>query len=240
MRRFLTLEDLKNDIEWPTWSNIFDNFGHLLIAPEFEVFDIDMRRGDITNIPPDRNSGLFFTGLYNSETPESLTLGFLLLLLRGKITNDGHHPYGEPIAKFYSLRDTILNNLRAKMERTLSDDILVQLGLSPQQFIIKIHDIKIADLGVYTYVDGIGAPDVFIGPGIDTTITVILSIEDISGFEPGEDQALRIQYNNLCSNYTVQSEAELRNWAVQLQIPGAIGMNKLALCQSIVDYYGWA
>ena len=141
---------------------------------------------------------------------------------------------------FMSIKDKAMDYIKQKMQPSIKHTYLEQVGLSSDQFIIKLVDIKIA-ANTFVYIDpkkieynGLPYYGNFIG---QVFVALTLNIEDISGLEPGEIQALQIKYNNLCSSYSTLSMLELREWALQLQLPN--NGTKSDLCTAIKTYYGF-
>lgn len=127
----------------------------------------------------------------------------------------------------------VKNNLNDKIIPYVKQEFLNRVGLSENQFIIRVKNLK-----VY--------PTVQTNKNIQPCITNILvtiefdmSIQDMSGFIPGGEYALKIKYNNLCSSYTTQSVDELRDWARTIGVRNYMNLLKEQLCEAIKSTYGW-
>ena len=135
------------------------------------------------------------------------------------------------IETYASVRKSVKTRLEKELtsigEKTLLSPDLPPNGprLYPDQFVIKTHNI---DMEAFVTVNR-GKRKVFLEQGID--IELVMSIEDISGFEPEGRQALYTKFNYLCSHNSLDSLDELRDWAQSLGIVYSGSSSKDQLCE---------
>lgn len=222
-RRFIDSEDLGALDEDNDLRVAIEYMLELIVFPEFKALSYDNKfyLDDIKNF--EGNNLLFYcriTGLSIEVKP-----------------NEDAESY-DFIEKYIAIKDNAMYNIIEKTTPVVKENYLHGGSLSSNQFIIKFINIKFIP-NVRFYIDGSYIPEEnyygYLTGEVD--IRIILNIEDISGLEPGQIQALQIKYNNLCSSYTVQSINELQQWAKQLGLPNY--GTKQDLCLAIKTYYGF-
>lgn len=132
------------------------------------------------------------------------------------------------IDQYYANKDSILSRLYDDMTPSIRDSLVIQSGLSPDQFMISTHKITLHPI-FSTYMSGMSGE---VGGYVD--IELILSIEIISELGLGTVQS---QYNDLCKQLSQYSTYDIQKWAGSLGIGGYENMDRAALCANIQEYY---
>jgi hypothetical protein len=222
-RRFIDSKDLEEN------EDLYGSIGELLtliIFPEFQSL--------LTN---DHD---FYFDFINDLEPNNLSIHCRIHVFSLNIPADKDVSSTEFIEKYIAIKDKAMSNIIAKMSPTVKEDYLSRVSLSNDQFIIKLINIDLRP-DVRAYADSgydLGPENNQYGSlTAEVYITLILNIEDISGLEPNEIQALQAKYNYLCSEYSRQAITELQEWAKQLGLP--IYNTKQELCLAIKSYYGF-
>lgn len=112
---------------------------------------------------------------------------------------------------------------------------MINAGLSPDQFIIVINPISVNPI-IRMFVDQTDEAGIELGVQLFMTLT----IEDISGLEPGEMGELAARFRYLCSIGT--NINELRKWVLSLSGSDKWAVertNKEQLCQVLRVKYGF-
>lgn len=151
----------------------------------------------------------------------------------------GRYDSGKIIERYYEMKDGAINNIMKKRK----EGIMTKVGLAPENYKLRIVGVT-TELTVSTMMREMRDTEVTIGDIIgysyvNVKVGIIMSIEDITGYEPGGDQALRIRYNALCKAESMYGMDELQKWAKEIGIRKIEEKDKIMLCQEIREYYGW-
>ena len=132
---------------------------------------------------------------------------------------------------YYQHHQSSLANLKAAFYPTVKAADLHSVGLSPDQFLIRLVDVSMSpDIRVYRNSE---AAETFVGENIYVDLT--LHIEDISVFEPEGDLYLLTKYRYLCEH---GGTGDLELWLYGLGYETQ-GMSKDQMCATIRRHYGF-
>lgn len=232
-RVFASVEQL-SDTNDPL-RNSLDNLFRLILNQELAIFGVTISDINVNELTFYNNPIIpGYYGGFRSE-PNLVSYGFHIIA--------EHHPYDPNSQSYFGLNLTYFLDKVKHFERNMTNNIvptvkpgfLNKVGLSEDQFIIT------TTFNIYEYSVSIPPPQ----PGQSSFIElnfgfrIYFQVEDISSLAPGGLMALKVKFNNLCSDYTVQSIDELRQWVLSLNIPNSSKMTKLQLCNALSSHYKW-
>lgn len=142
-------------------------------------------------------------------------------------------PYVE---NYYNLRGNIYELIKSQFYPTVKPQNLIDVGLSPEQFMISFKDMIISP-----YIATVNRVNGEIAAVFNVIVIITLMIEDVSILKPGEIGELAARFSYLCSAAETHGVNELRKWV--LSLPGAPDqwtvnrMNKEQLCLILKDRY---
>ena len=165
------------------------------------------------------------------------------------------------IEDYANNRDSTLAYLKRTLMPSISADRLLLTGLMlgdpglprgeglpldtprllPDQFVVRTHNMTLKPIVrafIDAYANGPGSVDIN-GARLSMKIYIELtmSIEDISGLESGEPQALHVKFEYLCKRDTKDAIVELQEWANELGIIFPLAPSKEELCKAIAGVY---
>lgn len=132
---------------------------------------------------------------------------------------------------------SINNHIVSSMTPTVKSELTTDSGLTPDQFIVKL--VSFVEILPKVSVVNNSEEVVFTQ---EVILTLVINIEDISVYEPGQEVPLLLRYEFLCSDKSLQSDKELREWVNDLDIydPTTIGSaGREELCDAIRTHYGF-
>ena len=219
MRRFITSEEINDLDDNKQLSFLINNLFTDVIKPEFiavvSTEDIDIELDNTEDIADNK-----------------IRYEYSVTLFAEQYENKQLFDFTTYIETYYLFKDTILNNLKQKLKPTIDEDLLIKVGLSPQQFLIQTYNIKMTPF--FRSYSNFSTNNVY----GNAHIIIDFSIEDISELEPEGIQALKTKYNYLCDNYNTSSTKELKQWALSLNIVDNVEeLSRNELCNIIKLYY---
>jgi hypothetical protein len=97
---------------------------------------------------------------------------------------------GDYITQYNDFKDTIINNLRAKLQPTIGDEeLLDHVGLLSDKFLIRTLEIT-SSCEIYTTYHYYTYEPRF---DIDLNLDLLFNIEELSGYKPGGNLALEAE-----------------------------------------------
>ena len=146
----------------------------------------------------------------------------------------------DAVAAFAGKKKRMMISLSNKLMPAISAEMLNAHGLSEDQFVAQTIAIDVKPfVSVYMHPEEDTEPGERGGLSFEIIIEIYLRIEDVSELQPGEIQALRLKYINLCRSNTTMSFDELKEWAHDIGIADVDNMSKPTLCAAVRDHYGF-
>ena len=146
----------------------------------------------------------------------------------------------DAVAAFAGKKKRIMAALKKALMPAISAEMLNAHGLSEDQFVAQTIAIDVKPfVSVYVHMEDDTEPRDRGNLSFDIIIEIYLRIEDVSELQPGEIQALRLKYVNLCRSNTTMSFDELKEWAHDIGIADVDNMSKPTLCAAVRDHYGF-
>lgn len=196
------------DIINPIFESVFTDIGNVVVAPE-----------EITNGVG--NVVVFSVGRSCILTDDKRASDFVRLF----------EEYADGLGQ-------ILSDVKRAMNPTVKADLMEKYGLSGEQFIIRLVNVKVGlknkcmfNRGEKCNLDYGGAMR------FGVIVHFHLLIEDVSAYGPEGIEAQRLRYNNLCITEARYPESEVRDWARSLGISDADVMTKPELCAAVRNHY---
>ena len=228
-RRFVSVKDLVVEEDGVHENPLFDAFVALLadlVTPIFAEVYPELDDIELTSIEDKENDVVMLE-----------ISGYALSPMKKNV----HRDFDPIITEFADKKQRILNGVNWAISPTMKESLLEQYDINAEQFLVKTVKVEVLPRLTTSYSTRAARDDRnYAGETLFIMAVVFyLSIEDLSTLEPGGDEAVRLRYNNLCSERSRYSENELRSWAVELGLNDAGEMTKEELCQAVKQYYGW-